>query len=74
MHKGSNNITDETVFPVLSNIPDGISISRPRHDSATAHVITSSDRDHNSAADRIYQFLDSQDLGDYFYRKDIGIK
>jgi phosphoribosylamine--glycine ligase len=67
-----------TRFPNISNVPDNISHTleggESRTDFTLTHsLFTASADTHENASKRIYDYLSTQDLGQYRYRSDIGI-
>ncbi len=64
-----------TDLPVIKDVPSDIFYGlesedkfRVKHSHLTAQGVT-----HQEACEKIYKFLDSQYLGQFYYRKDIGI-
>lgn len=58
--------------PKIDNLPDDIVVSYANGFKNFNSMLTSSGKHLNEAVDRIYNYLQNKDLGDFTYRKDIG--
>jgi phosphoribosylamine-glycine ligase len=56
--------------PIFNDIPVDIVYNRPGYSSCHAFTVTGSTVD--EASKKLYSYLDSQSMGDYVYRTDIG--
>jgi phosphoribosylamine-glycine ligase len=59
-------------YPVLDNVPNGVEMYYPEDWWLLNALIVSTGQTNSAAADRIHDYLDTVDLGDYTYRTDIG--
>lgn len=76
--------TKASFLPKFENVPDDIQQSfdsgpQPPEDPETEYkslkysIFTATDKNRKKAAEKIYKYLDSQYLGQFTYRRDIGI-
>lgn len=75
----ANRVQDWTkpasYYPSIKNPPSDINIGidNMKFSSAKHSTYTTSDSDLKTAVSRLYNYLDTQSLGQFYYRRDIGI-
>lgn len=75
----ANRVQDWTkpasYFPTIQNVPRDIimGIDNMKFSSAKHSTYTTADSDLETAVSRLYNYLDTQNLGQFYYRRDIGI-